>query len=161
MKQFQFICPAVILALAFSLFFTGPVMAGADKAVGWETGSKYNQLYDADSVDRIKAVVLDVIDVVPLPGMSTGVGLKVEDINEGETYIVHICPATYKTKRSVGIKKGDKLNLRGCFVEIGDEEIIMASKIKFRNKTLKVRLTSDGKPFWAMSDEELKKELME
>ncbi len=161
MKRFQFFCPAVILALVFSLFSAGPVIAGSDKAVGWEIDSKYNQLYDADSVDRIKVVVLDVIDVVPLPGMSTGVGLKVEDINEGETYIVHICPETYKTKRTLGIRKGDKLNLRGCFVEIGDEEIIMASKIKFGNKTLKVRLTNDGKPFWTMSEEELKKELME
>jgi hypothetical protein len=161
MRQFQFICLAMIPALVFSLFFVDPVPAGADKPTGWESNSEYNKLYDADAVDRIKAVVLDVIDIVPLPGMSKGVGLKVEDINEGVTYIVHICPQSYKTKRSIGIKKGDKLNLRGCFVEIGGEELIMASKIKFKNKTLKVRLSSDGRPFWTLSPEELKKELME
>jgi len=35
----------------------------------------------------------------------------------------------------------------------------MAAKIKKGEKAIKVRLTSDGKPFWAMSPEELKKEL--
>ncbi len=147
--------------LIFSIILVFQVHAEKNDLMGWEIESEYQQLYDVDAVEKLKVYVKDIIEIKPLPGMAKGIGLVVEDDEEGELYTVHICPVGYKSKRSIGIKKRDKLTLRGCFVEIGDDEVIMASKIKFRGKTLKVRLTSDGKPFWAMSEEELKKELSE
>lgn len=160
MNPFQRYCLNGIVAFSIVLLMTS-ISAAGNKLKGWEIDSEYNQLYDADAVEKLKVYVKDVMELTPMPGMAKGVGLMVEDRDEGELYTVHICPVEYKSKRAVGIKKGDKLSLRGCFVEIGDEEVIMASKIKYRGKTLKVRLTSSGKPFWTMGAEELKKELAE
>ena len=150
---------AVFSLVAFSLFFWHqPVQA--QNMQGWEEGSEYNQLYDAGEVERFKVEVKDVIEVAPLPGMAKGVGLIVYDPDFEADYTVHICPLAYKTTNTIGIRKGDKLKLRGFFTEIDGKEVIMASKIKYRDKVLKVRLTSDGKPFWTMDAAQLNKELM-
>lgn len=148
----------LILPLALVFSFTS-ISFSNTKLKGWEIDSEYNQLYDPDAVEKLKVIVKDVIEVVPMPGMAEGVGLVVEDRDDGELYTVHISPAGYKSKRALGIRKRDKLTLRGCFVDIGEEEVIMASKIKVGGKTIKVRLTSDGKPFWTMPPDELKREL--
>ena len=145
--------------VALSLFFLhSPVQAKDMK--GWEEGSEYNELYEAGEVERFKVKVKEVIEVVPMPGMAKGVGLIVYDPDFDADYTVHICPLAYKTTDTVGIKKGDKIKLRGFFTEIDGKEVIMASKVKYRDKVLKVRLTSDGKPFWTMGPAELNKELM-
>ena len=65
-----------------------------------------------------------------------------------------------RVQKNMTSRKGDKLKLRGFFTEIDGKEVIMASKIKYRDKVLKVRLTSDGKPFWTMDAAQLNKELM-
>jgi len=134
-----------------------------EKYKGWGMDSAYRQLYDAGWVEKLKVYVKDVIEVEPMPGMVKGVGLVVEDKDEGELYTVHICPEAYMSKRAMGFRKGDKLVLKGCFVDIQDQEVIMAAKIKIERsgKVIKVRLTSNGKPFWAMDEDELKKELAE
>jgi hypothetical protein len=49
--------------------------------------------------------------------------------------------------------------LRGHYAEINGKEVIMAAKLKKKGKTFKVRLTSDGTPFWTMSPARLQKEL--
>ena len=62
-------------------------------------------------------------------------------------------------KKDIGIKKGDKVKVRGVWVEIDGEDVVIASKIKKGDYfELKVRLTNSGKPFWTMSPEELNKE---
>lgn len=153
-----------IIGLISVLFFISGIMfcfADESKFKGWEIDSEYHQLYDPDAVEKIKVYVKKVEEKVPGPDMAKGVILEVEDAEEGELYTVHVCPVAYKSKRALGISKRDKLSLRGCFVDFGDDEIIMASKIKIekKKKTIKVRLTSNGKPFWSMDQEELKKEL--
>lgn len=145
--------------VAFSSFFL-PFPVQAKDMKGWEEGSEYNELYEPGEVERFKVEVKKVIEVVPMPGMAKGVGLIVYDPDFDADYTVHICPLAYKTTDTIGIKGGDKIKLRGFFTEIDGNEVIMASKIKYRNKVLKVRLTSDGKPFWNMGPAELNKELM-
>ena len=158
MKKFQKQC-LICSALILSLFFSSPMCPAQEKNMaGWGINDPYNRLYDAQDVDTIKAVVLEMKEITPLPGMAPGLGMVIEEKN-GERYLAHICPLAYKDETSIGIKKGDKIDLRGCLVEIDGKEVIMAAKIKKGEKAIKVRLTSDGKPFWAMSPEELKKEL--
>ncbi len=160
MKKFQKNClPASILIL--SLFFSSLICtAQENNMAGWGIDDPYNRLYDAQEVDTIKAVVRDIKEITPLPGMAPGLGMEIEE-KSGDRYLVHLCPLAYKNAASIGLKKGDKINLRGCLVEIDGKEVIMAAKIKKDEKSIKVRLTSDGKPFWTMSPEELKKELAE
>lgn len=125
---------------------------------GWELESAYNKYYNPSEMDRIRCTVVKVTTVVPLKGMSPGVVLIVEE-SKGETTPVHICPEWYLGVKDVGLKKGDRLKIRGSWAEINGEFVFMASKIKKGDYfELKVRLTKNGKPFWTMDPEELAKE---
>jgi len=124
---------------------------------GWEKEGAYNQLYNLIERDQIKGTVKKVIDITPLPGMSPGAGLIVED-REGDDVVVHVGPKWFLTEK-IGLKKGDKVKIRGVWAVIDDEDIFIASKIKMGDFfELKVRLTKDGTPFWTMTEAELANE---
>ena len=154
----------IILAGILSVLFlasmgAGLALAGDKKDMGgWELNSTYNQFYQATEMDRIKGRVKKITTVVPMKGMSPAVALIFEESKE-DTTLVHICPEWYLGPKDIGIKKGDKLKIRGSWAEIDGEFIFMASKIKKGDYfELKVRLTKNGKPFWTMGPEELAKE---
>lgn len=151
--------------LIWLLIFSGlmasvaAVAAGPPKEMGgWESGSPYNKLYNAAELDSFKAEVVKVMEAVPMAGMLPAVVLQVKE-SEGETVDVHVCPSWYIEPGSVGLKRGDKVKIRGVWAEIDGRDVLMASKIKKGDYfVLKVRLTKDGTPFWTMSPEQLAKE---
>ena len=149
------------LSLAVMLLVSGwgAVSAGQKNMGGWELGSAYNQLYDAAEVDSFKAYVESFIDIKPLEGMSEGIGVIVRDI-EDEKVVVHLGPKSYLgSSKNLGLRKGDRVKIKGCWADLEDEEIFIASKIKKGDVfELKVRLTSNGKPFWTMEPDELARE---
>jgi hypothetical protein len=151
----------VIWLLIFSVFMTSTAVlaAGPPKEMGgWEPGSPYNKLYNAVELDSFRGEVVKVMEVVPMAGMLPAVVLKVKE-SEGETVDVHVCPSWYIEPGSVGLKRGDKVKIRGVWAEIDGHDVFMASKIKKGDYfVLKVRLTKDGTPFWTMSPEQLAKE---
>jgi len=125
---------------------------------GWELGSPYNKLYKANELDSFKGRVEDIIELVPIPGMSPGVALVVSE-SKTEKVLVHVAPSWFLDIRRVGLKKGDRVKVRGVWAEINGKDVFMASKItKGDDFALKVRLTKDGTPFWTMSAEQLAKE---
>jgi hypothetical protein len=68
----------------------------------------------------------------------------------------HVCPEWFCSIKDIGLKKGDRVKIRGCWAEINGKDIFMVSKIKKGDYfQYKVRLTKNGKPFWSMSPEEL------
>ena len=143
-----------------AIFFTFVVANASEQRDmgGWELDSPYNKLYNPSEMDKFKAIVVGVKEVVPMPGMTPGVALEVRE-SEDEVILVHICPSWYIDKRDIGIRKGDKVKIRGVWVEIDGEDAFIASKIKKGDYfELKVRFTSSGKPFWTMDPEELAKE---
>ncbi len=95
--------------------------------------------------------------VVPMPGMSPAVAL---DVKDGNNIIeVQICPTWFIRPDEIGIKKGDKIKIRGVRANINVKEVFMASKIKKGDYfQLKVRLTKDGRPFWTMILQEITRE---
>ncbi|MCP4692506.1 MAG: hypothetical protein GY859_30965 [Desulfobacterales bacterium] len=143
------------------LFFAaaGVATAGDKKDMGgWEKDSPYNQLYDASERDSFKGRVVAVKEVVPMPGMSPAVALVVKE-SETDSILVHVCPVWWADSRSIGVKKGDKVKVKGVWAEIDGEDVFMASKVKRGDYfEFKVRLTKNGLPFWAMTPEELEKE---
>jgi hypothetical protein len=151
----------VIWLLIFSVLTasTAVVAAGPPKEMGgWELGSPYNKLYNAVELDSFRGEVVKVMEVVPMAGMLPAVVLQVKE-SEGETVDVHVCPSWYIEPGSVGLKRGDKVKIRGVWAEIDGRDVFMASKIKKGDYfVLKVRLTKDGTPFWTMSPEQLAKE---
>lgn len=150
-----------IILLSFGFSTVEPVRGfAAEKRDmgGWEKGSAYDRHYDVGEMDEFKGKVQKVKTVVPLPGMSPGVALEV-DVGDSEGVLVHICPVWFADIKKIGIRKGDKVKIRGAWAELKGKEVFMASKIKKGDEfEFKVRLTKDGTPFWTMSPEELARE---
>ena len=93
-----------------------------------------------------------------MPGMSPGVAILVRE-SKSETILVHLCPTWFAGRKSIGIKKGDRVKVKGVWAEINGKDVFLASKVKKGNLfSFKVRLTKDGTPFWTMSPERLAQE---
>ena len=148
----------VIVVASCFLLLTGVTSYAAPKDMGgWEEDGAYNQLYQASELDKLKGDVQKIIEVVPMKGMAPGVGLIMKD-GDGDKVVVHIGPKWFLGD-AIGVKRGDKIKVRGAWAEIDGKDVFMASKIKKGDFfELKVRLTKNGKPFWAMDPEELARE---
>lgn len=146
-----------IFILTTYLFTIGAVDAGAVEMQGWEADGAYNKLYQSSELDRLKGVVEKIVTVTPLPEMGKGVAMIVKD-GDGDKVMVHVGPEWF-LGTSIGIKRGDKVKIRGAWAEVAGKDVFMAAKIKKGDFfELKVRLTKDGKPFWVMSEEEVARE---
>jgi len=126
---------------------------------GWEIDDPYNQLYDVREFEKIRAWVVRVKEVIPMPGMSPATAL---DVREG-AYIheIHLCPTWYRKPSEIRLKKNERIKIKGVWAEIDGKDIFMASKVKKDPDTeiIKVRLTKDGTPFWTMTQQQLAKEM--
>jgi hypothetical protein len=126
---------------------------------GWGIDDPYNQHYDVREFEKIRAWVVRVKEVVPMPGMSPATAL---DVREGsDEFEVHLCPTWYRKPSEIRLKKGMRIKLKGAWAEIDGKDIFMASKVKQDPdiEIIKVRLTKDGTPFWTMTTEQLAKEM--
>ena len=122
---------------------------------GWGLDDPYNKLYDVREFEKIRAWVVRVKEVVPMPGMSPATAL---DVREGsEVFEVHLCPTWFRNPGEIRLKKNERIKLKGVWAEINGKDIFMASKIKKDPdfEIIKVRLTKDGTPFWTMTPEQL------
>jgi len=122
---------------------------------GWGIDDPYNKLYDVREFEKVRAYVVRVKEVVPMPGMSPGTAL---DVREGAyEWEVHLCPTWYRKPSEIRLKKNDRIKLKGVWAEINGRDVFMASKVKKDPNTdiIKVRLTKDGTPFWTMTPERL------
>ncbi len=144
-----------ILLLAFVSISASSVLAEEKQNMGgWGVDDPYHGHYQLVKFEKFKAKVLKVKEVIPMPGMAPGVAL---DVKHGSKIIeVQICPTWFARPDEIGIKKGDRVNIRGVRAVINNQEIIMASKMKKENYfELKVRFTKDGIPFWTMTPDEV------
>ena len=147
--------------LVVGVFLLGAVPAGfaAEKSglIGWELNSPYNKLYKANDMDTFKGTIVDIKEVVPMPGMSPGLALEVSE-SKGETIQVQLCPVSFENKRTIRLKKGDKVKVRGVWAEVNKKDVFLCSKVTKDDYALKVRLTKDGTPFWTLTPAQLAKE---
>ncbi len=150
----------VVLA-GIVLFLMAASLCSAEDYDGWEIGSDYNDLYDPKERDSIKGEIAKFITVTPLEGMAPGTAFLLDE-GDGEKIVVHVCPEAYATGRETGLRRGDWVKVKGVWADVGDESVFLAAKIRKDNDyAFKVRLTSDGTPFWTMSPEQLAKEKAE
>ena len=157
----------LVKMMGFGLFFFCALWlpgimetSAADKPdiTGWEKGGAYDRHYNVSEFDQFKGTVEDIVEITPMPGMAPGVGLLIRD--EGKDLVkVQLGPRSFVDLKSIGLKKGDKVKLKGVWAEINGADVFMASKVKKgENIEVKVRRTKDGTPFWSMTPEELAKE---
>lgn len=146
------------IALMIALF--GVTLAfAADPAEkkGWGVNDPYGRLYNPKELEKIKAKVVKVMEVVPMAGMSPATAMEVREGNS--TILVHLCPAWFAKPADLGVKPGDAVTIRGAWAEIDKKDVFLASKVKKgESHEVKFRLTRDGTPFWTMTPEQLAKE---
>ncbi len=147
-----------ILFIPTLLCQVSSLYAGADNDIaGWGDDDEYNRLYNPKELDKLRGTVLKFKKVKPLPGMSKATVLVLDD--DGDKIDVHLCPVWFATPKDTGIKRGDRVKIKGSWAEIDGEDVFMASKVKKGDYfEFKVRLTKDGTPFWNMSPEQLEYE---
>jgi len=145
-----------ILSVTFMMFLPGlSKSVGSGNVDGWEVGSEYDRLYNPKERDQIKGDIVKFVRVIPLPGMAPGTALILDE-GDGNKVVVHVGPESFSPKRELGLKRGDWVKIKGAWADIGDETVFIAAKIKKDNGySYKVRLTSDGTPFWTLSEEQL------
>ena len=155
-KKFQRI--SYILCLILLSFVVGASHVQAEEnpeMKGWGIDDPYNKLYDVREYEKIRAWVIRVKEVIPMPGMSPATALE---IREGAyVHEVHLCPTWYRKPSEIRLKKNERIKVKGVWAEINGKDIFMASKVKKDPDTeiIKVRLTKDGTPFWTMTPERL------
>jgi hypothetical protein len=142
------------LVLAAALLNGTVCTAEEDGMRGWGMNDPYNKHYDVTKYEKIRAWVVGFKAEPPMPGMSPGTIMVVKT---GTQLIdVHICPTWFAKPGDIGVKKGDRVKIKGCRAEIDQKEVFMAAKVKKGNYfEFKVRLTKSGKPFWTLTPEEL------
>jgi len=149
-----------MLVLLFGIFgFSYTQAEEIQDMQGWEIDSPYNKLYDVREFEKIRAWVIRVKEVVPMPGMSPATAL---DVREGsDVFEVHLCPTWYRKPSEIRLKKNARIKLKGVWAEINGRDVFMASKVKKDPdiEIIKVRLTKDGTPFWTMTSEQLAMEM--
>ena len=150
------------VAVLLAVFAVSPgLVCGGEKSgiEGWEKDSTYNKHYNLDEWDSFRGETVGFQKVTPLPGMSPGIALLVKDRDSNEVVTVHLGPSSFVNPNSISLRKGDRVNVKGVWAEIGGQEVFMAAKIKKGDSyEYKVRLTKDGTPFWTMSAEEFARE---
>ncbi|MFZ7127414.1 MAG: hypothetical protein ACOWWM_14760 [Desulfobacterales bacterium] len=149
LHRFTFILGSVLLLFCLP---AGALFAQQSRDMkGWDMESPYNQLYDANELDDFKGVVKKVYTAIPMPGMSPAVVMDVAE-SEDAVNTVHICPTWFRDPEAIGIRRGDKIKVKGVWAEIDGNFIFMAAKVKKGDYfEFKVRVTSDGTPFWTLS----------
>lgn len=155
--RFLFLTALVLISVTFG--FNNIQAEDKPDMQGWEIDSPYNRLYDVREYEKIRAWVVRVKEVVPMPGMSPATALEVREGDE--VFEVHLCPTWYRKPSEIRLKKGDRIKVRGAWAEVNGKEVFMAAKVKQDPDTtiIKVRLSKDGTPFWTMPPKQLAMEL--
>ena len=151
-----------VLAVVVMMSLVGLAQAGSKAnpdLKGWERGGEYDKLFDAKEADAIKGRVVKIYDIVPSPGMATGLALQIEDKKDKTLEVVHLGPRDFIDLSSIGLKEGDQVKVSGVWAEFDGQDVLLAVKVKKgEDSQLKVRRTKDGFPFWSMPPEERQRE---
>jgi len=158
-KFWRFLFLTTLVLISVTLGFSYIQAEEKRDMQGWEINSPYNKLYDVREYEKIRAWVVRVKEVVPMPGMSPATAL---DVREGsDVFEVHLCPTWYRKPSEIRLTKNERIKLKGVWAEVNGKDIFMASKIKKDPDIdiIKVRLTKDGTPFWTMTSEQIAMEM--
>jgi len=155
-NRFQrFVSMTALILLSFAVGVSNAAAGEKPDMQGWGIDDPYNKLYDVREYEKIRASVIRVKEVVPMPGMSPATAL---DVREGDdVFEVQLCPTWYRKPEEIRLKKNERIKLKGVWAEINGKDVFIASKIKKDPDIdiIKVRLTKDGTPFWTMTSEQL------
>lgn len=148
--------------LMISLQLNGTSYGAEEKDItGWEQGSAFDRLYRPDQYTKVKGTLVEIIDVVPMKGMATGVGMVIL-LHNGEKMTAYLAPKWFVKFLTYGFKNGDRVKVKGCWAEIKGKKVFLASKVRNGEYfEMKFRRTRDGTPYWTLTPGEMTREKLE
>ncbi len=157
MPAIRFAVPVALLLYVVCVAMPAPAQAADLRLKGWESGTEYDQLYIPADREKFKGTIDKIIEITPMDGMDTGLGMVVIDRSTGEAVTVHVGPKDFVTLRPgwAAMRPGAKVKVYGVYNELGEEEIFLLNKIVSGDQMVKVRKTKDGMAWWNLSSEEL------
>lgn len=129
---------------------------------GWGAESEFEALYDTWEHDRVKGKFVKFKDITPLDGMAEGIAIEVRNRDDDQIVTGILGPKDYvgMDHMDYPLRKGDKIKLYGAWAEVDGQEMMIATKIKYKDDSqYKVRRTKDGVAYWNMSAEVREAEL--
>ena len=141
--------PIVILAM-FSMCFSTAALAQQGVmwrgGGGWGSGMPYSRMFNPQTVETIRGVVVLVEKIAPMRGMAYGVHAVVK--TDKETISVHLGPDWYITNQDVRIEANDQVEVKGSRITIEGAPALIAAEVKKGADVLTLRDES-GLPVWA------------
>lgn len=138
-----------VLVFAVTAFFcAGEAQSGpaCKSGKGWDSGSKYNRLYDPDTVETVSGEVVSVQKIVPTKGMSGGLHFIMK--SDKGTISVHLGPTWFLEKEGIKISPEDHVTVSGSKITFNGEPALIAAEIRKGEKTWKLR-HDNGVPLWS------------
>lgn len=107
----------------------------------------FSYRYDVETVKTISGTIKG-ISTVPTTGYAL-VTVTVETAKK-EKYTVNLGPIWYFIRQGFGIKEGDKVEVTGSDIGVGNKNMLLAAKVVRGDSILELR-DSNGIPYWASS----------
>jgi hypothetical protein len=149
MKRIAFFVIISFISISFfsvSLFAQRGGMS--KRGEGWGAGSRYNRMYNVNTVETIIGEVVSVGKITPVKGMSYGIHLLVK--NGKETISVHLGPSWFMDDQKIKINPKDTLSFIGSRITYNGIPAVIASEIAKEDVTLTLR-DKNGYPVWSGS----------
>ncbi len=139
---------SVLILAVLGLFHAGESFGGAagKSDQGWAAGSRYNRMYNPDTVETDSGEVVSVEKIVPMRGMSGGLHFILK--SDKGTISVHLGPAWFLEKKGIKIEPKDHVTVSGSRITFKGEPALIAAEIKKGGKTWKLR-DDNGFPLWS------------
>jgi sporulation protein YlmC with PRC-barrel domain len=120
----------------------------ADSGVlgGWQTHSKYGQLFDRKTIERIRGTIVRSEAIAPMPAMDPGTVLTIR-YDEGKNIVVHLGPEWFVRRQQGEFKEGVEVDVSGSRVSIDGKPAIMATQLRINGRTMTLR-EDNGVPVW-------------
>lgn len=113
---------------------------------GWGSGMPYSRMFNPQTVETIRGVVVLVEKIAPMRGMANGVHAVVK--TDKETISVHLGPDWYITNQDVRIEANDQVEVKGSRITIEGAPALIAEEVKKGEDVLMLR-DGSGMPVWA------------
>lgn len=145
LRSMFFIFSLVFLNVSFAIPKDKP-MSSCQANGGWGKDYPHNQIFKRENISQIKGEVMTIETFVPESKMSKVQIIKIKTAKE--TISVHMGPHWYLAKQDLQVQITDKLEIKGVKALFNGKEIIIASEVIKKDKTLVLR-DSTGTPLWS------------
>jgi len=144
MKALRF---ATVLAAAAVLAMTAVAM-GKGPGGGWGCGSSYVRMYNPDTEVSFSGTISKIDRIETMKGASPGIHIMVTGEDPCTASPIHLGPAWFLDNQDIKLAVGDKVEVVGSKVKLGDENVIIARELRKGDDILVLRDKS-GIPYWA------------